>query len=126
MLAGDPDRRTLDVSDPAQDGIRYTCLGGDVTETHGTPVSIEAGLTYQSSLSRTAQRVYELRPFSHIAGTNTPPCFTQVDQSGMVFTLGLKDPSTLPMVKADMMVGVNALQLIPSELWVSFMSLSLK
>jgi hypothetical protein len=35
MMAGDANRRTLDVSDPAQDAIRYVCLGGNTPEGHG-------------------------------------------------------------------------------------------
>lgn len=41
MLAGDPDRRTLDVSDPAQDAVGYTCLGGtghELDRQHGMTV----------------------------------------------------------------------------------------
>jgi len=40
MLAGDPTRRTLDISDPAQDAIRYVCLGGNLEESHGTTLSL--------------------------------------------------------------------------------------
>jgi hypothetical protein len=35
MLAGDQNRRTLDLSDPAQDAVRYVCLGGKSPEGHG-------------------------------------------------------------------------------------------
>lgn len=35
MLAGDPDRRTIDLDDPAQDAVRYVCLGGTTPEGHG-------------------------------------------------------------------------------------------
>jgi hypothetical protein len=124
MLAGDPSRRTLDLSDPAHDGIRYTCLGANLTETHGTPMPNGTELTSQSCLSRTAQAVCELRPFSRIAGTDTPTWTTQADYSGTVFTPGWKDPSTSPMVKAAMMVEVNAPHLTLSESWVSSMSSS--
>jgi hypothetical protein len=35
MLAGDPNRRTFDESDPAQDAVRYVCLGSNIPEGHG-------------------------------------------------------------------------------------------
>jgi hypothetical protein len=96
MLAGDPNRRTLDLSDPAQDAIRYTCLGGNLTETHGMTVTEELGLMAQSSRSQFAQAVYEPKRFSHIAGMSSRTSKAQAYLTGMVFTLGLRDPSTLP------------------------------
>lgn len=36
MLAGDAKRKSLDESDPAQDAVRYICLGaGNNEQTHG-------------------------------------------------------------------------------------------
>jgi hypothetical protein len=72
MLAGDPTRRTLDISDPAQDAIRYVCLGGNLEETHGmSPIIdlIRFWLTIESSPLHTALLVYELKPISLTAGT---------------------------------------------------------
>lgn len=48
MLAGDPNRRTLDLSDPAQQAVGYVCLGGNTTRRHGMTVSSQRVLTTQN------------------------------------------------------------------------------
>lgn len=35
MLAGDPNRRTFDESDPAQAAVEYVCLGSNIPQGHG-------------------------------------------------------------------------------------------
>jgi hypothetical protein len=99
MLAGDPNRRTLDLSDPAQDAIRYTCLGGNLTETHGMTATDELELMTQSSRSQCAQAVYEPKHFSHIAGMSPHISKAPAYLKGMGFTLGSRGPSMLPTEK---------------------------
>lgn len=59
MLAGDPNRRTLDVNDPAQDAVGYTCLGAsDLTRRHGMVVFSQLVLTTQNSQHSNALRAF--------------------------------------------------------------------
>jgi len=82
MLAGDPDRRTLDVSDPAQDAVGYSCLGNDTTRTHGMPVSDQPVLTSQNSQSSIAPRVCVPSCISPTAGMALTYTNTQADDQG--------------------------------------------
>jgi hypothetical protein len=69
MLAGDPNRRTLDVSDPAQDAVGYTCLGTtNVTRQHGMPVFDHLVLTAQNFPPSDVPTACALSCTSQIAG----------------------------------------------------------
>jgi len=128
MLAGDQHRRTFDQSDPAQDAVRYVCLGSDIPEGHGTIPALQfvKQLTRQSSPKDNARMVCELRSISRIAGTL--PVYirlcSETDLSGTESTAGLKGLNTFLTGRDNLIKEANALQLTLSESWVSFMSSS--
>jgi len=69
MLAGDPNRRTLDVNDPAQDAVGYTCLGtADLTRKHGMPIFDHLVLTAQNFPPRVVPTACALSCTFRIAG----------------------------------------------------------
>jgi hypothetical protein len=69
MLAGDPNRRTLDTSDPAQAAVGYTCLGGNTTRRHGMAMFDQLELTRQNFQPSTAPKACVPSSTFQIAGT---------------------------------------------------------
>ena len=127
MLAGDPNRRTFDESDPAQDAVRYVCLGSNIPEGHGTTFCFLLGLELTRRIpQRTVQGWYassDLFP-SLLVCLSHDELRQDSDSIGTESIAGLKAPNMYLMGRVDLMVVGNALLPIPSESWVSSTSSS--
>jgi hypothetical protein len=112
MLAGDPTRRAFDESDPAQDAIRYLCLGTNLAESHGKLLpSSHVGLLdlpFRVSRGPVSRRHACANLLSPLLVRLSSISITETNLTGTESTTGSRDRSTSRMGRVVLMEAGNA------------------